>query len=84
MTILGFCITPFVSITHCPQDKPECNPNRESSMEQIDTLSKGSSMQNEHEDVSNDEVSGSPWDAYAAYIGSNAPTSTVTYTMNTG
>ena len=53
-------------------------------MEQEDTLHKGSSTHNEHYDVSDDEVSNTPWDGNAADYMSNVSTGPVTCSMSKG
>ena len=48
-------------------------------MEQEDTLCKGSLTHAEHDDVSDDEVSSTPWDGHAADNINNAATGAVTH-----
>ena len=49
-----------------------------SAMEEEDTLHKGTSTHTEHDNVSDDEVGGTPWDGNAADYMSNASTCPVT------
>ena len=84
MTKLGFCITLFLfMLLSVQQDKPELDQEK-SSMKQKDTLQKGSSVHTEHDDVSYDDVSSTPWDGNAEDDISNAPTGPVTHSESKG
>ena len=80
MTNLGICIIPLLSVQ---QNKPEPE-HEESTMEQENTLPKGTLAYTEHNDASDDEVSSTQCDGNAAYDMSNAPTGQVTHSMSKG
>ena len=73
-------LLPLLSIQ---QNKPRPD-HEESSLEQKDTLHKGSVTHTEHDNGSDDDVSSTPWDGNSDDDMSNAPTGSVTHCRSRG